>query len=226
MGDWGTVFMEPAKAIIYNIGDFLGKFIMVLLILLVGWLIAKVVKSVVTRSLKSVKLDQLSEKIALHNMLAKGGIKHTVSELVGMICYWLIMLVAFVIAINSINLLIAAELLNRIILYIPNIIAAIFILVLGMFFATLLKNTVNTAATNAGLTQAGFLSSLVEIVVIVFTLMIALEQLNIGARIIELMISIILASFGLGCALAFGLGCRDQAGRFAADLAEKMKARK
>jgi hypothetical protein len=56
--------------------------------------------------------------------------------------------------------------------------------------------------------------------------MIALEQLNIGARIIELMISIILASLGLGFALAFGLGCKDQAGRFVADLVEKMRARK
>ncbi|MFA5361832.1 MAG: hypothetical protein WC335_01105 [Candidatus Omnitrophota bacterium] len=226
MGEWGTVFLEPARAIIYNIGDFLGKFLLVLLILLIGWLIAKVIKSVVIKTFKSLKLDQLSEKIALHDLLTKGGIKHTLSELIGMICYWLVVLVAFVIAINSINLLIAAELLNRIILYIPNIIAAIFILVLGMFFATLLKNTVNTAATNAGLTQAGFLSNMVEIVVIVFTLMIALEQLNIGARIIELMISIILASIGLGCALAFGLGCRDQAGRFVAELVEKIKAKK
>lgn len=226
MENWGLVFLEPAKAIIYNIGDFLGKFLMVLFILLVGWLIAKVVKSLVTKAFKSLKLDLLSEKINLHNLLTKGGIKYTLSELIGIICYWLILLVTFVIAINSINLLIAAELLNRIILYIPNIIAAIFILVLGMFFATLLKNTVNTAATNAGVSQAGFLSNLVEIVVIVFTLMIALEQLNIGARIIELMISIILASFGLGFALAFGLGCRDQAGRFVADLVEKMKAKK
>ena len=226
MEDWGTVFWEPAKAMIYNIGDFLAKFFMVVLILLVGWLIAKAVKALVTKALKSLKLDSLSEKIALHNLLSRRGIKHTLSELIGLICYWLLMLVAFVIAINSINLLIAAELLNRIVLYIPNILAAIFILVLGMFFATLLKNTVNTAATNAGLAQAGFLSSLVEMVVIVFTLMIALEQLNIGARIIELMISIILASIGLGCALAFGLGCRDQAGRFVSDLVERMKVKK
>lgn len=226
MDDWGTVFLEPAKAIVYNIGDFLAKFLMVVLILLVGWLIAKVIKAVVTKALKTLKLDNLSEKIALHTLLAKGGIKHTLSELIGIICYWLIMLVAFVIAINSINLLIAAELLNRIVLYIPNIVAAIFILVLGMFFATLLKNTVYTAATNAGLTQAGFLANMVEIVIVVFTLMIALEQLNIGARIIELMVSIILASIGLGCALAFGLGCRDQAGRFVAELIEKMKAKK
>jgi hypothetical protein len=112
------------------------------------------------------------------------------------------------------------------VLYIPNVIAAIFILILGMFMATLLRNIVQTAANNAGLYQAKFLGKLVESAVIVFAVIITLEQLNIGARIIELTISVVLASFGLAMAIAFGLGCKELAGKFVAELLDKMKSKK
>jgi hypothetical protein len=57
----------------------------------------------------------------------------------------------------------------------------------------------------------------------IFTVFVGLEQLNIGIRVTELTIAIILGSFGLGLALAFGLGCKDVAGRFVSELVEKLK---
>jgi protein-S-isoprenylcysteine O-methyltransferase Ste14 len=108
-------------------------------------------------------------------------------------------------------------------LYIPNIIGAIFILVLGMFVATLLRNIVQTAANNAGLSQTKALAKVVEVVVLAFSVFIALEQLKIGVRITQLTISIVLGSVGLGLALAFGLGCKDIAGRYVGDTLEKLK---
>ena len=126
-------------------------------------------------------------------------------------------------AINAVGLTIAADLLNRIVLYIPNIIAAIFILILGMFVATLLSSIVQTAASNAGLSQAKILGKVVEVVVMVFAIAMTLEQLNIGGKIIELTITILVGSLGLGLALAFGLGCKDIAARFIGDSIEKLK---
>jgi small-conductance mechanosensitive channel len=130
------------------------------------------------------------------------------------------------VAINAIGLTIAAELLNKVVLYIPNVIAAIFILILGMFVATLLRNIVQTAANNAGLSQSKLLSKIVELIIVVFVTIVALEQLNIGIRITELTLSIILGCIGLGIALAFGLGCKDIAGRYVSDLIEKLKTKK
>lgn len=223
MGEWQMILVEPAKTMFSQIGQFLVSFLLVIFILLIGWLIARAIKAVITKVLATLKLDDLADKISLTALLTKGGITYGVSELIGVIFYWLMLLITFVIAINAIGLTIAAELLNRIVLYIPNIIAAIFILILGMFVATILKNIVQTAAKNAGLSQSAFLANLVEIVIIVFAVLIALEQLNIGARIIELIVSIVLASFGLGWALAFGLGCKDIAGKMVADTLEKFK---
>ncbi len=223
MSSWQVVLLEPARTVLTQIGQFLVSVLLVLIILLIGWLISKLIKTIVTKGLRSIKLDELSDRIELDSLLEKGGITYSLSELIGVICYWLALLVSFMIAINAVGLTIAADLLNKVVLYIPNVIAAMFILILGMFVATLLRNIVQTAATNAGLSQVKLLSKIVEVIVIVFAIFVALEQLNIGIRITELTLSIILGAIGLGLALAFGLGCKDIAGKFVNEFIEKLK---
>jgi len=223
MSDWQAVLLEPAKVVLSQIGRFFMDVLLVIVILIIGWLLSKLVRTVVTKALKAVRLDALSERIELKDLLEKGGVPYTLSDLVGVIFYWLGLLVTFVVAVNAIGLTVAADLLNRVVLYVPNIIAAIFILILGMFAATFLKNVVQTAANNAGLSQVKVLGKIIEVVVMIFVIAIALEQLNIGAQIIQLAVSIILASLGLALALAFGLGCKDIAGRFLSELLEKLK---
>lgn len=226
MGDLQLVLIEPAKTVLTQMAQFLINVLLVLVILLIGWLLSRLLKSVVTKVCLLFRLDKLSKQVEIDTLLAKGGLRYGLSELVGTFCYWIGLLVTFVIAVNAIGLTIAADLLNRIVLYIPNIIAAIFILVLGMFIATMLRNIVRTAATNAGLSHGNLLSKIVEVLVIVFAVMITLEQLGVGARIIELIITIVLGSLGLAFALAFGFGCQDIAKKALSDTIDKIKAKK
>lgn len=223
MYSWQAVLMEPAKIIIGQIGQFLVNVLLVVIILLIGWIISKVVRTLVVRILRLAKLDELSDRIELDSLLEKGGIKYSLSELVGTIIYWLALLVTFMVAVNSIGLTITAELLNRIVLYVPNIIAALFILILGMFIATLLRNIVKTIAANAGLSADKFLSKVVEVFVMIFAISIAMEQLNIGAKTIQLTLGIGLGAIGLAVAIAFGLGCKDIAAKMVLEMIDKMK---
>ena len=223
MSSWQVVLLEPARTVLAQISQFMVNALLVIIILLIGWLLSKVIKSVVSKALKTAKLNELSSRIELDKLLSKGGITNTLSDLIGIICYWLGLLITFMVAVNAVGLTIAADLLNKVVLYIPNVIAALFILILGMFVSTLLKNIVQTAASNAGLNQGKLLAQIVETVVIAFAIFVGLEQLQIGIRITELTISIVLGSLGLGLALAFGLGCKDIAGKFVAELAEKLK---
>ncbi|MHB8155349.1 MAG: mechanosensitive ion channel family protein [Candidatus Omnitrophota bacterium] len=223
MSSWQIVLLEPARTVLAQISQFMVNALLVIIILLIGWLLSKVIRSVVSKTLKTAKINELSNRIELDKLLSKGGITYNLSDLIGGICYWLGLLITFMVAVNSIGLTIAADLLNKVVLYIPNVIAALFILILGMFVSTLLKNIVQTAASNAGLNQGKLLAQVVETVVIAFAIFVGLEQLQIGIRITELTISIILGSLGLGLALAFGLGCKDIAGKFVAELTEKLK---
>jgi len=226
---WQVVLVEPAKVALAQISGFVAKLLAVLIIILIGWILSRVIKVIITKVLKAIKLDKLADKIELDTILSKGGITYSLSELLGVICYWLALLVTFMVAFNAVGLSMAADLLNQIILYVPNIIAAIFVIIVGLFVSILLGNVVNTATINAGVSQAGLLNKIVRVIVMVFVLAIALEQLNIGAKTIESTISIVLAtilgSIGLGIAIAFGFGCRDIAARIAEDLFNKMKKR-
>lgn len=223
MSTWQIVLLEPAKMILDQIGQFVINILLVLVILVIGWLIAKLIKTIVTRLLRALKLDELSDRIELESLLAKGGIKYSLSELLGVVVYWLAILVTFMVAVNSVGLTVAADLLNRVVLYIPNIIAAIFILILGMFVATLLKNIIQTIATNAGLSEEKLLGKIVEMLVMIFVIVMAMEQLNIGAKTLQLILSIVLGAVGLGIALAFGLGCKEIAGKIVAEFLDKIK---
>ncbi len=228
--DLQIVYLEPAKMMLSRIGDIFIKVVVVLIVLLIGWIIAKTLKGLITKLLKAIKVDDVSQKINLNTLLSKGGVNTSVSELIGVICYWIIMLVTFFVAMNTAGLAQAAELLEKIILYIPNIIAAIFVLLLGMFAATLLSSIIKTASANAGIEEGPLFGKITQIAVVIFAAAIALEQLNIATMTIHSTISIIIAvvlgSFGLGFALAFGLGCKDLVGKSVADFLEKIKSKK
>jgi len=226
MTGWQAVLIEPARLILAQVGQFVMKVLGVLLILLVGWLISKLIKAVVIKGLKALKIDLLADRVELSGLLEKGGISLTLSELVGTVCYWIGLLVSFMVAVDAAGLTVAAELLNKVLLYVPNVVGAIFILILGLFAATLLRNIVLAAANNAGISQAKLLGKVTEVIFVAFSIFIALEQLHIGIRITQLTISIVLGSVGLGLALAFGLGCRDIAEKAANDFLDKIKSKK
>ncbi len=221
--DWTFVVMESVREMLTRVGVFVPKLIGLLLILIIGWLLAKFIEALIVRSLKLIRLDTLAEKSGTSNFLAKGGIKYTLSELIGVLVYWLVVLIVFITALNAMQWTVAAEVLNAIVAYIPNIIVSVFILVLGMFVATLLSTIIRTTASNAGITQSRLLGQITQIVVIVFASVMALQQLKIETGIILNVINIVLAATGLALGLAFGLGCKDIAGRIVEDAVSKLK---
>lgn len=222
---WQTIILEPTQAMLTRAGLFIPMLLAVILILVIGWIIAKALQQLVTRGLKLIQLDNISEKAGLADILAKGEIKYTVSELIGVIVYWLGMLIVLVTAINAIGLTVAAELLDKIVLYVPNVIAGIFILVIGMFLATFVAGLVRTTAANAGIGQAKGLGHIAQVVIIVFAIIISLDQF-IRTDVLKNSINIVLAAIGLGLALSFGLGCKEIAGKFVADLIDKVRGKK
>jgi hypothetical protein len=223
---WANLFLEPAKQMLTQIGGFLVTLVGTLIILVIGWLIANVIKNLVVKILKAIQLDKVAAEAKIDKFLAKGAVTYSLSEIIGLLCYWVAILITVVVGINVMGLTVAADLLNQIVLYIPNVIISIFILVLGMFVAALVGTVVITAAANAGINQAKLLGKIVETAVVIFSILIALEQLRIGVQVVQLTVTIVLASLGLGFALAFGLGCKDLVGRFVSDALDKLKSKR
>ena len=223
--DWNAVVMEPVTAMLARVASFLPTLLGVLVILIIGWIVAGILKNVVVKLLKLIQLDTATEKAGLGDVLRRGGIRQTLSELVGVLIYWLVMLMVFMTSLNALGMTVAASLLDKVIMYIPNVIAAMFILSLGIFFSSMIGTVVRTASSNAGITQAKFLGQLTQVVIMIFAIMITLEQLNIASSVLNLAINIVLASIGLAFALAVGLGSKDIAGKLVGDLVNKVKGK-
>src|SRR3989338_6216772 len=224
--DWQTTIVEPAETVWVRVLGFLPTLVSVIIILIVGWMIAALMQKVVTRFLKLARFDTASEKTGIANILTKGDINYTLSEIVGVIIYWLMMLIVVLMAVNTLQLTVAAELLNRVILYVPNVIAAVFILALGIFFASMVANTVRTAAATAGIQQARFLGQATQTVIGIFVFVEALKQLSIDTSIIDLFIKAVLLALALGVGLAIGLGCKDMAAKYVEEALDSFKPKK
>ena len=226
MVDWETTVVQPVGQMWSSVLGTLPMLISVVLILLVGWMVASLIQKVITRFLKLARLDTVSEKVGIANILTKGDINYTLSEIIGVLIYWLLMLVVFLMAVNALQLTVAAELLNQVILYVPNVIASVFILVLGIFFASIIANTVRTTAANAGIQQARSLGQFTQVIIVLFTIIESLNQLKIDTSVIQFVIQASLAAIALGVGLAIGLGCQGLAGKYVAQLIDSFKARK
>ncbi|MFA5007783.1 MAG: hypothetical protein WC546_00990 [Candidatus Omnitrophota bacterium] len=228
--DLQIVYLEPAKVILSKISSIFVNLAAVIVILLVGWIIAKLVKNIIAKALKTIKVDEFAERINLSNLLLKGGINVSTSELIALICYWIIIFVTLFVGADAIGLAQAADLLDKIILYIPHIVAAIFVLLLGMFAATILSGIVKTASANAGIEQGPLFARIIRIIIIAFVIAVALEQLEIATLTIHstvsIVIAVILGSLGLGIALAFGLGCKDLVAKHVEEFIDKVKSKK
>lgn len=217
------VVVEPVKAMLMKIWSYIPAIAGAIVILIIGWLLAKLIEAVIVRVLKAVRLDMASDKAGLSNVLAQGEIRMSISELIGAVVYWIITLVAIATALGTLNLTVAADLVARLIEYVPNILGAIFIVIVGTFVADFVSAVVRTAANNSGLKKANLMAKAIKTILVVFAIVIAIEQLKIASTLIVLAVNVILISIGIGIALAFGLGCKDIAGKFVQDLVNDMK---
>ncbi|MBP7056063.1 MAG: hypothetical protein KBB52_04355 [Candidatus Omnitrophica bacterium] len=224
MGETMTVaLIDPIKAMLVKIWGYVPSILGAILILVIGSFIAKLIETVVARVLKMVKLDMASEKAGIEKILAQGDVKMTLSEIIAAIIYWCAILIVIATALSALNLNVAAELITRLAEYVPSILAAVFIIVLGSFLANFVGTVVRTSASNAGVGTAKLLGKIAQVILMVFAVIVAIEQLKIATALIILSANIVLMAIGLGLAIAFGLGCKDIAGKFVQDAINSLK---
>lgn len=213
MGGERQLIMEPLKNMLNTVAVYLPFLFGALLILFVGWVIAKVLSALVQKGLDQIKFNEFSAKLGLSELLTKGGLSVSPSNLVSAFVYWVLMLVVLATTLQAIGLEIAAKLLERVMGYVPNVIAAVFVLIVGMFLANFVAGVVRTAAKNVNVNRAELLASLTKGAILVFTWVSALEQLNIATFFVTTTFQIFFAAVCFALALSFGLGGKDLAAR-------------
>jgi hypothetical protein len=212
--DVTTVVTGAWNAFAVKITAFLPELIGAIIIFVVGWIIARLVKLGVEKLFKLVRFDKATEKTGVREFLKKGDIVKAPSEIIGSLVYWFIMILVLIASLDALGLPIVSDLLNSIFLYMPNVVAAIIVLVLGFLLGNLLSAVVRTAASNAGLKNAEGLGKLALYAIVFFSGAIGLIQLGIGEDIVVSAFGFVFGAAALALALAFGLGGRDVAAEY------------
>ena len=210
VSDWGdAVFLSVSNAL----NAFLNAVPLVigaLLIIIVGWIIAGLLARLTAELLRRVGADRL---FAEHSGRVYGertqSIRPSVvgSELVK----WLIRFVFLVAAANVLGLTQVSELLNQVLLWIPNLIVAAIILLVAPILARFVRGTIEVGAGQMGFTNARLLGRIAEIAIVAFAVIIAINQIGIAANLVNILFIGLVAALSLAFGLAFGLGGRDVA---------------
>ena len=222
MGWMMTTAAESVKAMLTRIACATPRLAGALVILIMGWLIARAVKWAVVKALKAVPFDDFARKLHVADFLQKGEVRYQLSELIGVTVYWLILLAFLLAGLDALGMTVAAQLLEKVLDYVPQVLAGVIVLILGLFFATVVGGVVQTAAANAGISQARALSQIARVAVTIFAVAVALEKF-FSSMIIQTTFTIVLTAVSFGFALAFGLGCKDIAGRAVSDFLDKIR---
>ncbi|MCC7487720.1 MAG: hypothetical protein IT529_22330 [Burkholderiales bacterium] len=211
------MLIEPVRALLAQVGAFLPRLALAAVVLIGGWIAAKVAKFAVVKALRAVNFNVLTERAGMDGFLEQGGIRSDTTDLFGLLVYWLVILAALIIGFNSVGLTYITELLGRVALFVPKVIVALLILIFGAYFARFVAGAVAAYCRNIGVRDADLLARLAQYAIVTFVVLIALDQVDVGGTIVRQSFLIILAGVVFALALAFGLGGQ----RWAADMLER-----
>ncbi len=220
------IISDSVGAFVRGIGEFLPNILAAIVILIVGWIIAKLLKAVVGQGLRAIRFPSLTAKAGIDNFLKTGGVEKSTTDLIAVLVYWLVMLIVLVAAVTALQLEAASTVLNQILFYIPNIIVAVIVVAVGLYAANFVSALVRTAVANAGIEQAEFVAAISRYAMIIFTFAIALEQLGIGRDIVTNGFLVLLGAASFAAALAVGLGARDVVAKYLEELIRKKEDRR
>jgi len=203
------IFTGPLNDFIRTLGEFLPNLLSALIILALGLVSGKILKTLTVKGLKLLSADNFFHRIGVSRIIEKAGLKGSPAHYIGKVFFWLIVTVFSIIALYTLNVPAIEILLQKFLLYLPNFFVALLILVIGFLLGNFVETGVLIAAVNAGIRFSKPLSKGVKLVVILFASTMALEQLGIGKETVIIAFSLVFGGIILALALAFGLGAKD-----------------
>lgn len=208
---WTDIITQSFENTWSLIANFLPSFIGALIVLIVGLLVASVLRTIFERLVTALKIDSILRKLGFEEFLRRGGLKLNAARFIGDLAYWFFAIVVILAASDILGLWGLSSFLNEILLYFPNVIVAILIVVTAILIGNFLRSLVRASVKSSGLYGSKFLGVLTWWVVIIFGFSAALLQLGVATELIQSVIVGIIAMFALAGGLAFGLGGKDYA---------------
>jgi small-conductance mechanosensitive channel len=208
------VLQGPLLELWGTIVAYLPNLLGAIFVFLVGVIVALILRHAVVKIIALLRIDELAHRLEITSQFERAGLRLHIGGLLGWIVKWFFIIIALIAATDILGWDQVTDYLQQVVLFIPNVIIAVIILLAGILLGNFVQNVVKTAVEAAQLSSADFLSGVAKWAILVFTLMAALVQLQIAPELIRVLFTGLVAMLALSGGLAFGLGGQEHAHRF------------
>jgi hypothetical protein len=209
--DWGEAIMTSLTAALAMLLGAIPKILGFLAILIIGWIVASAIAKAVSALLHAVNFNGLAQRSGFSGFIQKMGTRMDATDFLATIVKWFVRLIVLVVAFDALGLPAVSEVLQQLLLWLPNLVVALVILVIAGLAANALSSLVRGATAQAGLGNPDFLGSLARVAVWIFGIVVAVNQLGIATTLVNTLFMGFVGALALALGLAFGLGGRDTA---------------
>ena len=210
------LIVVPFWGMVLKVASFIPTLFSAVLLLILGVVVAKLFKDVFHRILSELHFDHLAEKVGLSGLLHKGGIRTSLVDLIGTMVHMIVIFIFLIMAVEVMGLSSINTLMGYMVTYVPQVISAMFILVVGMIIAKIMGGVIYTVAMNLSMPNPKILKSISRWAILIYAFRISLEELGYGMLFEGHLFHLVLGGVVLALALAFGLGGRDKAAEYMA----------
>ena len=211
ISDWTQGVMTSAVAALALFLSAIPKIIGFLVILIIGWIIASLIAKAVASLLRAVKFNDLAQRSGFSGFVRNMGIQTDASGVLATIAKWFVRLIVLVVAFDALGLPAVSEVLQQFLAWIPNLVVAMVVLVIGGLAANALASLVRGATAQAGFGNPELLANVARITVWGFAIVVAVNQVGIATTLVNTLFMGLIGALALALGLAFGLGGRDTA---------------
>ena len=208
---WGEALLTSLAAALAIFLAAIPKVIGFLVILIIGWIIAAALAKAVASLLRAVKFNDLARKSGFTDFVHQMGLQTDAAGALAMIAKWFVRLIVLVVAFDALGLPAVSQIIQQLLLWLPNLVVALVVLVLAGLAANALSSLVRGASAEAGLSNPNMLATIARVTVWAFGIVVAVNQLGIARELVNTLFMGFVAALALALGLAFGLGGRDTA---------------
>jgi mechanosensitive ion channel-like protein len=216
--DTGDAFKASLAGALNTFLSAIPRIIGFAVVLIVGWIISSLLARGVQALLHGVKFNELARRSGFADFVHKMGVKDDSAGVLASIVKWFVRLITLVVAFDTLGLPAVSNVLQQLLFWLPNLVVALVVLVIGGLAANALSQLVRGATAEAGFTNPNMLATVTRVAVWAFTIVVAVNQLGIATTLINTLLIGVVGAFTIAFGLAFGLGGRDKA----AQLLERM----
>lgn len=205
---WREVAVGALTELGTTLAAFLPSLVGALVILALGWLLSRSVELAAARLMRTLGVDRASTRLGVSDVFERTGLTITLSELIARLLFWLLMLTFVLSSVETLGLEAVTATIDRLIAFIPNLIGASLIVLLGLLFARFVGGMAGSAVAAAGFAGAARAGLVVQTSAAILVGVIAIEQLGLDTRVLVAPLTALLAAAGFSAGLAFALGAR------------------